>query len=238
MLCPMRFADPHRCFCPAAREYRPGLWLVSAPLLSACELAATVSPESLILADGFNWVASRRIAFLAGRAVAAVALAAMGRAVMVARAPDGAPCWPAGCVGSIAHDAHWAVALVADSLQWAAVGVDVEPDAPLPADAAHIVLLPQDRANLIRTFGTQSEAHSRLIFSAKECVHKALHPWRGAWLEFDEVAIECHSENSHSGRWQATPVSTGAQQAFAQRTLNGEWWREDGALWTLLALRR
>ncbi len=222
-----------------AVETKPGLWLAKAALLTAASAAPGLCPEACVLADRFDWAARRRSAFLAGRAVAALALRGLGSGGVVSRDQDGAPCWPPGCIGSIAHDAERAVAVAGAATYWSAVGVDVEPDAPLPADAASVVLLPQDRASLIRTFGADAEAHSRLVFAAKESVHKALHPRCGIWLEFDEVTIACRLTTSRQpGRWQAIPLSAAARQAFAAPVLEGEWWRSEGALWTLLAISR
>lgn len=221
------------------RAHRAGLWLAAAPLQKAAAAAADCCPEALVWVDRQHWLPARREMFLAGRALAAAALEAAGlrphRAV-VDREPHGAPRWPVGSVGSIAHDAARAIAVVGDAARWAALGVDVEPDLPLPPDAASLVLLPPDEAALIHQFGAAAGQHGRLVFGAKECVHKALHPWRGAWLEFEEVRIDWQGSSADAGRWQAHPLSAAAMRAFAGEALHGEWWRTEGGLWTLLAI--
>lgn len=240
MLCAMR--DPLSFFLPAELpppvERQPGLWLAAAPLAVAAAAAAQLSPEAAGLADGLPLAAPRRAAFLAGRAMAALALHTAGLVGPVGRNAEGAPLWPEGSVGSIAHDAARAVAVAGHRLHWAAVGVDVEPDAPLPADAASLVLRPEDQIALVHGFGCAAGAHSRLVFGAKECVHKVINPWRGAWLEFDEVRTEWWADQPDAGGWRAVPVSARAIEAFAGAKLRGEWWRADGALWTLLAVSR
>jgi 4'-phosphopantetheinyl transferase EntD len=218
---------------PSARQHAPGLWLATAPLAAA---AGQAPAEALALAAGENWAPARRESFLAGRAVAAQALRALGAPAWVAREADGRPRWPAGTVGSIAHGGGHAVAVAGRATAWAAAGVDVEPDAPLPADAAAMVLREEDQTGLAEAFGAAAASHARLVFCAKECVHKALHPWCGAWLEFDEVRI-AWPDGAASRRWQALPVSGAARQAFAGASLIGEWWRADGALWALLTVR-
>ncbi len=233
----MNISTPQRQHSASLVQHRPGLWMARAPLVHAAAEAASRCPEAFNLAADADWAERRRLAFQAGRAVAALALQALGRGDPVGRDAAGAPQWPPGCVGSIAHDDDRAVAVVADAREWLAIGVDVEPDLPLPADAASIVLLSADRHALAQAFGHRAAAHERLVFSAKECVHKAIHPWRGVWLEFDEVAIHWQSSGSDHGQWQALPLSAAARQAFFGCPLQGEWWRAEGALWALLSIR-
>ncbi|HEY1090987.1 MAG TPA: 4'-phosphopantetheinyl transferase superfamily protein, partial [Burkholderiaceae bacterium] len=53
---------------------------------------------------------------------------------------------------------------------------------------------------------------SRTVFLAKECVHKCVHPLRGAWLEFDEVRICLDAER---GRFRVEALSARARAACA-----------------------
>lgn len=212
----------------------PELWFATAPLHTAARAAAVLCPQAntLLSADA---VAPRREAFLAGRALAAWLLRGHST-TPVRRGEDGAPQWPVGFVGSIAHDAQRAAAAVGLAPRWLGVGVDVEPDHPLPEDAASLVITEADRRALHQAFGAQAAAMDRLVFGAKECVHKALHPWCGAWLEFDEVSIDWRQSSADQGEWTASPRSAAAVKAFAGLSQQGRWWRAEGALWTLLAL--
>jgi len=238
----MLAAMPTPLFLPAAsmqaraQALRPGLWTACAALVPAADAAAVLCPAAVPLAARHYRAPARRQAFLAGRAVAATALAALHQPTAVGRAADGAPQWPAGVVGSIAHDGAQAVAVVGLSRHWQALGVDVEPDLPLPEDAASLVLRSEDEAALAQHFGPEAPRYGRLVFGAKECVHKALHPWRGAWLEFDAVRIEWQGRTTEGGEWLALPVSAEAKTAFADTRLQGRWWRQDGALFTLLTV--
>lgn len=223
---------------PALREHYPGIWLASSALVPAADAAKRLCPEALALAAAHYPAASRRQSFLAGRSVAAAALSALQLPVEVGRDSDGAPLWPAGAVGSIAHDALQAVAMVGRSSLWRAVGVDVEPDQPLPADAASLVLRAEDHIALRDGFGSDASRNERLVFCAKECVHKALHPWRGVWLEFEEVFVQWTKSGPDGGQWEAMPASESARRAFDGLRLAGEWWRGEGALWSLVAISR
>ena len=183
-----------------------------------------------------EWGPLRQRQFLAGRGAAALALARLGAEVVeVGRAEEGAPRWSPAVVGSLAHDVERAVALVGWQRDWLALGVDVEPDQPLDADAAGIVLLPEERVALDTSGGLR---HGRLLFGAKECVHKAIHPLRGAWLEFDEVRIVWSGAlDAEAGTWQPQAISAAAIAAFEGLAFTGRWQRRDGALLSLLGVR-
>ncbi len=213
-----------------------GLWLRTAPLPQA---AAEATAAGLLLPAGAErWVEARRMAFRAGRAVASRALRAAGATATVVEChASGAPQWPQGYVGSIAHDAGRAVAVVGAASRWAALGVDVEPDAPLPLDAGELVLRPEDHQALQAAFGHEAGHYGRLVFGAKECVHKALHPWRGAWLPFDAVCTRWWVDGPDAGRWRAMACSAEAALALPDAArIEGYWWRRQGALFTLLAI--
>jgi len=103
----------------------------------------------------------------------------------ILRSSTGAPRWPAGIVGSLAHDEHVALAVVARSVECSGLGVDVEPRAPLPRDLLPIVLTPRER----RWAGADLVL-ARLVFCAKEAVFKALHPLDGRWLDLHDVEVD------------------------------------------------
>ncbi|MGH8517677.1 MAG: 4'-phosphopantetheinyl transferase family protein [Panacagrimonas sp.] len=107
----------------------------------------------------------------------------------ICKDPRGRPQWPPGFTGSLSHTNGHALAATAPLDRCAAVGVDIEPALPLPADADTLVLTIEERRWLDRV-GSAEPAAGRLVFCAKECVHKALEPLRDAWLEFADVRIE------------------------------------------------
>lgn len=160
----------------------------------------------------------RRTQFIAGRTCARWALHRIGvRSTVIGRAESGAPQWPEGVVGSIAHCDGCAVAVTAPRERWLGFGIDVEPAAALPPDAARIALLPAEQAWLSQ----QPDGYarwSRALFCAKECVHKLLNPLTGAWLEFDEIRIALDPQ---AGSFQPEPISAAAEVAIAGRRLEG-----------------
>jgi 4'-phosphopantetheinyl transferase EntD len=121
----------------------------------------------------------------AARIVARRLLRALGEPkVALPRSASGAPVWPSGIVGSIAHDDEVAVATVVRSGCLRSLGIDVEPAHALPRELVPIVATATERAR----YGTPV-LESRLLFCAKEAVFKALYPLCGLFLDFHDIEI-------------------------------------------------
>ncbi len=134
---------------------------------------------------------ARRRASGAARLAAREALASLdGPAdATLPRSPGRFPLWPAGFVGSLAHDGSLAVAAVARAQHMAALGVDLELAEPLPDDVAGIALFGPERRE-----AASDPARGRLIFAAKEAVYKAINPLEGSQLEYEDIAVDLLSE--------------------------------------------
>lgn len=163
------------------------------PLASAIALMAPIaSVQGTLMGDEVGRSAPmserRRREFVAGRTVARAALSKLGlHGIPLPVDPHGAPLWPNGVTGSIAHAGEMAIAVVSAHHDALALGVDLEPDIPLPDDAAEWVITPSERPLLAHAAPASA---NRWLFCAKECVHKALNPLNGAWLEFHEINIQ------------------------------------------------
>jgi 4'-phosphopantetheinyl transferase EntD len=121
----------------------------------------------------------------AARIVARQLLARLGYAqTALPKAPSGAPRWPSGVIGSLAHDSAIAVAAVAMRRNFRALGVDTEPTEALPADLMDVVATPRERT---RIFG--GPFYGRLLFSAKEAVYKAVYPIDETFLDHHDVEV-------------------------------------------------
>ncbi|MES2683979.1 MAG: 4'-phosphopantetheinyl transferase superfamily protein [Pseudomonadota bacterium] len=213
----------------------PGVALVSGTVQQAAAQAPR-SATALVLPA--QWPPLRRQQCLAVRALAAVALASQQMHAPVGRDADGLPMWPAGMVGSLAHETHFALAASAHRHHWQALGVDIEADAALPDEAGSVVLCAVERERLAALAPTEAARAARWIFSAKECVHKALNPLNGAWLEFDEVAIQWSAGLPVEAlSWQLQPLSAAARKASEGLTLEGRWWTQQGCIHALLGVR-
>jgi 4'-phosphopantetheinyl transferase EntD len=103
----------------------------------------------------------------------------------VPRAASGAPVWPAGVIGSLAHDAQVAVATVGMSRDIGALGIDVEPAERLPSELLDLVATPQEQLRI-----EEDPFRGRLLFAAKEAVYKAVYPLDRAFLDHHDVQID------------------------------------------------
>lgn len=96
----------------------------------------------------------------------------------------GAPTWPAGVVGSLAHDTRVAVAAVGRCDDVGAIGIDVEPAESLPPELLELVATPQERLRM-----DDDPYQGRLLFVAKEAVYKAVYPLDQRFLDHHDVQI-------------------------------------------------
>jgi 4'-phosphopantetheinyl transferase EntD len=102
----------------------------------------------------------------------------------VPRSGAGAPIWPAGLVGSLAHDASIAVAALASSTDFESIGIDIEPAEPLEPELLDIIATIGERREIAnRQFG------GRVLFAAKEAVYKAIYPLERTFLEHHDVEV-------------------------------------------------
>jgi 4'-phosphopantetheinyl transferase EntD len=136
-------------------------------------------------------VEKRRREFTTARACARRALAELGvAATPIASGPRGEPLWPEGFVGSITHCDGYRACAVGRVGEFAVLGIDAEPDAPLPTGVLGDIALPGER-DLLAALARDEPGPSwdRLLFSAKECVYKAWYPLAGRWLGFEDAEV-------------------------------------------------
>jgi 4'-phosphopantetheinyl transferase EntD len=135
-------------------------------------------------------LASVRRASGAARIVAKALLVELGASpgVELPRSPSRAPQWPAGFVGSLAHDREFAAAAVARTPSILGVGIDIEPPLPLPEDLLDMIATPSERQQLKGDL-----VSARLLFCVKEAVYKAINPIDGVFLEHPDVEVSLES---------------------------------------------
>jgi 4'-phosphopantetheinyl transferase EntD len=133
-------------------------------------------------------VGKRRAEFTTVRTCARIALGRLGLPPgPVLSGAKREPLWPAGVVGSITHcDGYRAVAVARADLI-ASIGIDAEPDQPLPAGILDRIALPAEQAHLREL--PPGMHWDRLLFSAKESVYKAWFPLARRWLGFADAAL-------------------------------------------------
>jgi 4'-phosphopantetheinyl transferase EntD len=160
----------------------PGI-LIAHRLISPGDEDALMPEEAAAFARA---VVSVRRASGAARMVARDLLVQLGLPpAPLPRSPEGPPTWPAGAVGSLAHDKRVAVAAVALRRDIAAVGIDVEPAEELPPELIDMVARPAEQAMMANVrFG------GRLLFVAKEAAYKAVYPLDRTFLEHHDVEVD------------------------------------------------
>lgn len=104
------------------------------------------------------------------------------------------PLWPDGIVGSVSHTQGYCVCAVAPQQHITGIGIDVEQTQPV--DEASLPLI-CNRSELRMVELLQPESAfplCKLIFSAKECVHKVYYPLNGYTLDFLDAEISVNIE--------------------------------------------
>ncbi|WPP33921.1 4'-phosphopantetheinyl transferase family protein [Streptomyces sp. CL7] len=143
-------------------------------------------------------VAKRRREFALVRSCARRAMEKLGVPPQpVLSGEHGAPCWPAGLVGSMTHCDDYCAAALVRTADLASLGIDAEVHQPLPDEILPTVSLPAEADRMRRLSDRRPDVHwDRLLFSAKESVYKAWFPLTQEWLDFKEADIE-FSEDGH-----------------------------------------
>ncbi len=189
--------------------------------LGATELlvpADRLLPEERALVAGAG---PRRLAeFATGRECARVALSRLGTGAAetaVARDARGAPTWPQGVIGSIAHCAGWTGAVVARAggafPGLRGIGLDAEPRMPLPAGVIDVVASGPERGAVARlTTEAPGIPWETVLFCAKEATYKAWYPRHGVVLDHDAVQVSLSAAGTFAagalgvrGRWTVGP---------------------------------
>lgn len=134
----------------------------------------------------------RRRASGAARHVARKLMNLMGFADLpILRGTFGAPIWPAGIVGSMAHDDQIAVAAVGLRRDLDAVGIDIEPVNPLPPDMFEMIATPRERRAI-----AGNPLAAKLFFVIKEAVYKAVYPLDHEFLDFHDIDVDLASQRA------------------------------------------
>jgi 4'-phosphopantetheinyl transferase EntD len=181
-------------------------------------------------------VASRRRDFAAVRSCARACLERLGYPpVPILPGVGGAPTWPAGVQGSMTHCPGYAAAAVGPVAQISAIGIDAEPDAPLPDGVLNLIATPaeQDRLATIQR-EADSRNWDRLLFSAKEAVYKTWFPLVGDWLDHQDAEIVFYP---HEATFTALLTRDGLTvDGRHVHRLHGRWAHQQGILLTAIIL--
>ena len=134
-------------------------------------------------------VESRKHEFRAGRRLARQALARLHTpACALPSGPNREPVWPGHLVGSISHSTARCVVAAGLRTLFEGIGIDIEPDQPLPPGIPAMVLTADEiRWRQHRPAVSNQDA---LTFSAKESIFKCLFPLVGEYFDFQDVSVQ------------------------------------------------
>ena len=179
-------------------------------------------------------VAKRQREFIAGRAYARAALAALACPPQpIPAAADRRPIWPRGFVGSISHCDHLCAAIVGRSAAYLGLGIDIDDDTPLE-DALRDIICRHDERQRIADTGLSVDA-AKLLFVVKEAVFKAYYPATSAFLDFHEVSVEL---DKRSRSFKATLVAAEKPSLADSRCFLGRVGRVEGHLIAVVTIAR
>ena len=181
-------------------------------------------------------VPKRRSEFATGRACARAALAKLGLPPSpIVPGPRGAPQWPAGVAGSITHCAGYRASAVAYLKDVAGIGLDAEPNAPLPDGVLDRIAVAQEQAWLPElAAAAPGVSWDRLLFCAKESVYKAWFPLTRRWLGFEQAVI---TVDLRAGAFTAELLEP-AEALDGRRVASfaGHWLARDGLVLTAITV--
>ena len=182
-------------------------------------------------------IESRRREFATTRACARDALVRLGRPPQpIPAGRHGNPEWPPGIVGSITHCRGYRGAALGRTRDFDALGIDAEPNEPLPPGVLNAIASTKELTWLRRCADATLEVcWDRLLFSLKETVYKAWFSLTAERLGFADANIAIDPSTREfavrirpraGGGWEDSPP------------LAGHWLVEDGLVVTALALPR
>lgn len=149
--------------------------------------------------------------------------------------PKGEPSWSDGVVGSITHCDGYRACALARASEVLTIGIDAEPNAPLPDGLLPDIARPEERPALRELARHAPAVHwDRLLFSAKESVYKAWFPLARRWLGFEDATLTIDPE---TGSFSARLLVPGPLVDGRPLTeLPGRWLAGRGLVATAIAL--
>ncbi len=150
------------------------------------------------------------------------------------------PAWPAGWVGSISHTDGMCAVAIASQSHYLGIGLDVEQDTPLPDGVREMICSPSELDHIAALKAENSHrfnamALDKVIFSAKESMHKIYFPLNHQTLNFLDAKVDFDpTDNAFTG----TILNPKAVPPYPITTLKGRYCFMNGLVGTFIALKR
>ena len=203
-------------------------WMWDAPLCSA--------EENLVL----KAVEKRKREFRAGRNCAHTLLReASVECPALLKGKQREPGWPEGWVGSISHTQGLCVVAIAPQDLFQSIGLDVEQALPMKDEIKDMICLPEEQDQLVRLRLTPGQELASLpldkvIFSAKESIHKTYFPLNYHTLDFLDARVEL---NPADKSFAATIIKPEPVPRVPIRDLKGKYCVNQNYVATFIALQ-
>lgn len=182
---------------------------------------AILHPEELAALGG-DVVLARRSEYATVRSCAREAMSALGvRAGAIVPDRHGAPMWPDGLCGSLTHCRGFRGAAVAPIRDAGRLGIDAEPNEPLPRGVIARMATPEEAALLAHLPDRDGVRWDRLLFSAKEAAFKAMRTLPPTLAMFRTIEIGLSGDATFEAR---------ARLGDGVSVLGGRWACADGLL--------
>ncbi|GAA2278169.1 MULTISPECIES: 4'-phosphopantetheinyl transferase family protein [Kitasatospora] len=180
-------------------------------------------------------VPRRQGEFRAVRACARRALAALGHAaVPLLPGERGAPSWPEQVVGSMTHCLGYRAAALAPAAEVLTIGIDAEPNEPLPEGVLEAVARPEELPRLKELVDAVPDLSAdRLLFSAKESVYKAWFPLMRQMLDFSEATLTFGADGTFAARLLVPGPTVRGRRLPG---FEGRWLADDGLVVTAITV--
>jgi 4'-phosphopantetheinyl transferase EntD len=181
-----------------------------------------------------NAVQKRRREFATARGCARSALAQLGfPSLAIPTGEHGEAIWPQGVVGSITHCAGYRACAVARSRDIGMLGIDAEPNLPLPYRLLGDIGRSEELGQLYGVDAWPSVHRGRLLFSAKEAIYKGWFPLARRRLGFEDAVIMF---DPWARTFAARLLIAESQLPHGiARELEGRWMVRDGIIMTAIA---
>lgn len=167
-----------------------------------------------------NALDKRRSEFAAGRYCARTALETAGTTNQaILKAQSGCPIWPDGFVGSISHTDRFATALIAPTVHYAGLGIDIEHNSALKSELHSFVLTPLEKNKLLTQPTVKNTPRCKLSFVIKETIYKAVFPFVRCFFDFQQAVLTINTDGDWAGR--LSPSIKNLPESLS--TISGRW---------------
>lgn len=177
-------------------------------------------------------VEKRKREFRAGRHTAHKVMESMGINDFPLRVGDHRqPLWPKNIIGSISHTEGFCACVATPKDSIISIGIDVEPLEKVDTASLPLICTRRELQAIDAAQKTTDVPLCKLIFSAKECVHKVYHPLNGHTLDFLDAEITFDID-AHTFTARITNPERNPKHPI--KLLHGHFDTEDGYLFTLI----